>query len=193
MHPGRRTASPADIQASAVHSTRRISSNAGHRPFCQLRRGTERRPGRECCWRMTGSQSRFDRPHRFVGKVSDHAAFFTTTLWARSGVSLRLLRGSYAEMPLHAGDHSALSGKDQRTASGPYRYPDRSSRSTLQGIARVRNGGVFRRYARAGGTRCGNSASLWVQQCAHANTPRFDGSVGSMRRANARSKWPYGE
>jgi len=47
---------------------------------------------------------------------------------------LWILRGCNKRLPVYAGDNTALSGKDQRPAAGPNRYPDRSPCRALQGV-----------------------------------------------------------
>ena len=81
-------------------------------------------------------------------------------------VSLRIFWRPHARMPLHAGDHSALSGQDQRPAARPDRYSDRSARRALQGTARGRSGGILRRHARSRGAGARDSARARLQQFA---------------------------
>ena len=64
---------------------------------------------------------------------------------------LRVLWRRHTRVPLHPGDHPALSRQDQRSASGPHRHSRGSSRGALPGAARQLDGRMFGRDLRPRG------------------------------------------
>ena len=59
-------------------------------------------------------------------------------------LSLRILRRSDAGVPLHGGDHPALSGEAERAAARPHRSAHRSAGGAVSGTARQGRGALRR-------------------------------------------------